>query len=360
MSAFAARRMGLTVRFLVPKPSPPIEQLGEVVLADWHDPEVLRTFAEGCNVVTTENEWAPLDVLAAHAPSHVSVWPAPRTLHLIRHKGVQKKHLQEAGLPVPAFTWARTWEEALQAARDYGFPVLFKRFERSYDGYGNATVYNEQEALTAWQRLATEDGLLVEAFVPFRRELATLVVRTPSGKEAIYPTVWTEQRDHRCYAVMAPAMLPEDREVRIREIADRTVQAVEGVGLLAIELFELEDGTILINELAPRPHNTAHYTIEACYTSQFENHIRAILDWPPGVPDLKVPAATMVNLLGTRSGEAQLQGLAEALAVPGVSLHIYGKTRVHPGRKMGHVTACGTSIEETRQRAEQAAAAIRF
>ncbi len=360
MSAFAARRMGLQVRFLIPEPSPPVEHLGEVVVADWHDPRVLRAFAEGCDVVTTESEWAPLDLLAEHAPSHVAVWPSPRTLRLIRHKGIQKQHLKEAGLPVPDFTWAHTREEALEAATHYGFPVLFKRFQRSYDGYGNATVHNEEEAREAWNRLADEDGLLVERFVPFRRELATLVARTPSGDEVTYPTVWTEQRDHRCYAVMAPAAIDTRSEQYIRTLADRTMQAFEGVGLLAIELFELEDGSLLINELAPRPHNTAHYTIEACYTSQFENHIRAVLDWPLGVPDLKVPAATMVNLLGHRTGTATPQGIPRALAVPRVSLHIYDKRRVTPGRKMGHVTACGDSIEETRRLAEQAASAIQF
>ena len=357
MMAFEARRMGFNVAFLVPAPAPPVENLGEVIVDDWYDPQVLRAFAARCDVVTTENEWAPLDVLAQHNPG-IPVWPSPTTLGYIRHKGRQKEHLQKAGLPVPDFRNCRTREEAQQALIELGVPAVAKKFEGSYDGYGNFTIRTPEELSQAWDLLAAEDGLLIEAFVPFVRELAILVARRPSGDMRIYPLVWTEQRDHRCYAVMAPAPVDTSLIEQAQALAKKTAQVVDAVGILAIELFEQPDGTLLINELAPRPHNTGHYSIEACYTSQFENHIRAVLDLPLGSPALRTPAAVMINLLGNRTGETAPRGLAEALSIDQVYLHLYGKTDVRPKRKMGHITALDTTLEEARARAEQAASAI--
>jgi len=359
MTAMAALRMGLQVRFLVPEPTGSAESLGETMVGDWQDPAVLRHFASGCTVVTVESEWAPADLLEPVLPKDTALWPKAETIKWIRDKGTQKRVLAKAGLPLPDFACCTTLEEALAAAERLGYPVVLKRYRGSYDGYGNFTAHTPEALANGWARLAQADGLLVEAWVPFVRELAVLVARSPSGQEVLYPVVYTEQREHRCYLVQAPADVPDAVATEAQRLARAAVEAIGGVGIMAVELFELSDGRLLINELAPRPHNTGHYTIEGCYTSQFENHVRAILDWPLGSPELREPVAVMVNILGQRrSDQLDLSGLPEALRIPGVFIHLYGKTAVRPGRKMGHVTATGRDANEVRHRAETAASLI--
>ncbi|GIV59210.1 MAG: N5-carboxyaminoimidazole ribonucleotide synthase [Rhodothermaceae bacterium] len=360
MTALAALRMGLRVRCLAPKPSGPMDGLGEVIYDDWTDPDVLRAFAAACTVVTVESEWAPAEHLSPVLPEGVALWPDPATLHLIRDKGIQKTTLAEQGLPVPDFALCATLDEARAAAARFSYPVVLKRRRGSYDGYGNATAHDDAGLAAAWDRLAEADGLLVERHLAFVRELSVLVARRPDGEHVVYPVALTEQKDHRCHAVVVPAGIATEVEAEARRIALRAVEAVRGVGLTAVELFELPERRILINELAPRPHNTGHYSIEACHTSQFENHIRAVLGWPLGDPSLRVPCAVMVNVLGTRSGPPCTEGLMEALAIGDVAVHIYGKREVRPRRKMGHVTATGSSPVETRARAERAAGLIRL
>lgn len=359
MMALAAIRLGIPVRFLSPKPSGPMQGLGEQMVGDWTDPDVLRAFAEGCHAITVESEWAPAEHLADVLPETSALWPSPETLRLIRHKGIQNRMLRAAGLPLPRFRCCATLEEAKEAAADFGFPAMMKRYEGSYDGYGNATLRTRADLEPAWNDLATDDGVLVEAWAPFVRELSVLVCRRADGVHVEYPVVYTEQKDHRCHAVVAPAPhLSSDVEAEARRVALAAVEAVGGVGITGVELFEMEDGRVLVNELAPRPHNTGHYTIDACHTSQFENHVRAVLGLPLGDPGLRVPCAVMVNVLGQRKGTAQPQGLAEALDIAGASVHLYGKPTVRPKRKMGHVTVTGNDPEDVRARAEKAAARI--
>ncbi len=360
MTALAAIPLGVRVRFLVPKPSGPVEGLGEVIVADWTDPEVLRAFAADCDAVTVESEWGPADALAEVVPEGTALWPDPETLRIIRDKGRQKRTLRDAGLPVPDFRCCPTLADALDAAEGFGYPVVLKKFRGSYDGYGNATARTPDDLRAAWPDLAADDGLLVEAWVAFRQELTVIVARHPDGSHVTYPIAYTEQRDHRCHAVVVPADVSGAAAEEARRVGLSAVETVGGVGITAVELFETEAGEILVNELAPRPHNTGHYTIEACSASQFENHARAVLGWPLGDPTLRVPAAVMVNVLGHHEGRPRTNGLAEALAVPGVSVHLYGKQRVRANRKMGHVTATGDDPAETRARAERAASLIQL
>jgi len=187
-----------------------------------------------------------------------------------------------------------------------------------------------------------------------------MVVRSRNGATGVYPVVETYQREHICHEVVAPARVDARLAARAREIALRAVEAVGAVGVVGVELFCTANGEILINELAPRPHNSGHYTIEACQTSQFANHLRAILGWPLGATELVAPAAAMVNLLGTTLGPARPRGLAAAAAVPGAFVHLYGKREVRPRRKMGHVSALGDSPENALATAHAAASAIRW
>jgi 5-(carboxyamino)imidazole ribonucleotide synthase len=306
--------------------------------------------------VTVESEWAPVEALAAVAPG-LPIRPGAETLHLVRHKGRQRTHLASAGLPQAPFALAPTREAAHAAAESFGLPVVAKRFEGSYDGYGNATCRSASGLNQVWDDLAAEDGLLIEAFVPFEAELAVTVARSASGETVVYPAVRSVHRNHRLHRATAPAGLPEIVETEARRVALAAVEAVGATGVATVELFLLPDGSVRVNEIAPRPHNTAHLTLDASHTSQFENHVRAVLGLPLGDPGLRVPAACMVNVLGQRTGEAA-PDLRAALAVPGASVHLYGKTRVRPDRKMGHVTATASTLDAATGAAERAAALL--
>jgi 5-(carboxyamino)imidazole ribonucleotide synthase len=184
------------------------------------------------------------------------------------------------------------------------------------------------------------------------------VVRARDGETRAYPVVETMQQNHICHVVRAPAALQAATAAAATELAIEAVRAVQGVGIFGVELFELADGRLLYNEQAPRPHNSGHYTIEGCATSQFENHLRAVLGWPLGATELRAPAAAMVNLLGQRDGPVSEVALREGLAVPGAHFHLYGKREGRVGRKMGHVTALGASIDEAEAVARRAAALV--
>ncbi len=361
MMAAAAVRMGVDVHLLSPKPAGPMAPYAHTVVDDWTDPDVLAGFAAPCDVITVESEWAPAAQMAEVLPPGTALWPRPETIDTISHKGVQKTRLADAGLPVPAFRRCPMLDDALDAADELGYPVVLKMYRGSYDGYGNATVDSPDALRDNWSDLADDDGLMVEAFMEFERELAVQVARRPDGEQVVYPVAHTVQRNHRCHAVVVPAELDASVSEEAQHVAQAAVDAVDGVGLTAVELFEMPDGAILVNELAPRPHNTGHYSIEGAYTSQFENHVRAILGWPLGSTDLRAPVAVMVNVLGRReSTPPQIRGLQDALAVPGATVHVYGKPDVRPNRKMGHVTVTGTDRNDVYQRAEEAAGFIRL
>jgi 5-(carboxyamino)imidazole ribonucleotide synthase len=361
MMAAEAVRMSIDVRLLSPKDAGPMQAYAGARAGDWTDPAVLRDFGAECDVITVESEWAPAAEAAEALGDDTAVRPTPETLGLIKDKGVQKRHLADAGCPVPEFECCETLDAAIEAAEAFGYPVVLKQYRGAYDGYGNATVHSAEELRAAWPDLAAEDGLMVEVFAEFDRELAVQVARRPGGEQVVYPVAYTEQKDHRCHAVEVPANVDDAVAEQAHDIAQRAVDAVEGVGLVAVELFEMPDGRVLVNELAPRPHNTGHYSIEGCHTSQFENHVRAVLDWPLGHTGLRAPAAVMVNVLGERKGSPpDASTLPDALSVEGVTPHVYGKPDVRPGRKMGHVTALGTDPADTRARAERAADMIRL
>ena len=364
MTTLAAARLGVRVQILTDRESGTSRALADVTVADWTDPFVLQEWVSGCDAVTVESEWAPADRLQAVLPPGVEIHPGPEALVAIRHKGRQRARYAEAGLPQPEHVWAETAAQARDAVARFGAAVL-KRFEGSYDGYGNATVRSPDEVGPAWDALAAPGddrqpgGLLVEAFVPFEAEAAVTVARSPDGASVVYPAVRSEHRDHRLWAAAVPAGFSDETEAAARATALATIEALSLSGVATVELFVTDRGQVLVNEVAPRPHNTAHLTLDASHTSQFENHVRAVLGWPLGDPGLRVPAACMVNLLADREGSAA-PDLADALAVPGASVWLYGKDEARPQRKMGHVTVTADAPADARQRAEAAAAAVRL
>lgn len=362
MLSQAATPLGITINILAPDLALVLPGLREgVVIGDWNDPETVVRFCQHVDVLTLENEFVPPACLNAVEASGVACFPTPASLRLIQDKWTQKRALLAAGVSVVACDEVKTPVDVAEFAHRHGWPVVLKRRHLGYDGKGNATLRSADEIPMAWKRLAGPDhGLYVEAFCPFDRELAVMVCRDVSGQTVTYPVVDTVQRDHICHIVRAPSQLAPDQVALARERAVAAVIAIGGVGCFGVEMFLTAEGEILVNELAPRVHNSGHYSIEACACSQFENHLRAVLGWPLGDARLRAPAAVMVNLLGQADGPGHPAGLAEALSVAGAHIHLYGKARSMPGRKMGHVTALGSTVEEAEAIAAAAARSLYF
>jgi 5-(carboxyamino)imidazole ribonucleotide synthase len=263
--------------------------------------------------------------------------------------------LLRAELPVAAFAPVEGPAELKRIGAELGWPLMLKARRDGYDGYGNVLVRNPEEAEAACDKLGwPKRTLFAEAFVSFQRELAVIVVRGIDGGTVVYPTVETRQDPtlHICRVVIAPADVEASVAHQAAEIARGAVQAVDGVGTFGVELFLLGSGQVLINELAPRPHNSGHYSIEASATSQFSNHVRAVLGLSLGSAVMRAPFAVMVNVLG--SGDSIAADLAAALSVPDVHVHLYGKAENRRGRKLGHVTALGSQADEALARAQLA------
>ena len=362
MTAMAALPLGCEVIVLEKNPHSPAARLSpDSMTGDWDDPATLLKFAERCDVITLENEFVDAVALGVLERAGHRVFPGAACIGVAQDKLRQKQALEAAGLAVPQFRAVASPEEMVSAADELGWPLVLKTRRNGYDGKGNFTVRSAAEAETGWQRLGGgKNDLMVEAFRHFSQELAVIVTRGRGGETVVYPVVETVQRDHVCHVVNAPAPVPAEVAARATDMARRAVAAVEGVGSFGVELFLSADGGLAINELAPRVHNSGHYTLEACECSQFENHVRAVLGWPLGNPRMVAPAAVMVNLLARAKGSGRPQGLANALRQGGTHIHLYGKLTAGPGRKMGHVTGLGPSLEAAREIAGRAAAEIHF
>lgn len=362
MTALAALELGCDVLVLERNQHSPAANLAtHSFIGDWDDPQALLQLAAQVDVVTLENEFVDAHSLATIEAAGGALFPTSRCIGLVQDKLTQKQALVAAGLPVPRFRAVASPAEIADAAREFGWPLVLKARRNGYDGKGNATVRDAAGIAEAWQKLGGgQRELFVEQWCPFTKELAVIATIGRDGKSVAYPVVETVQRDHICHRVLAPAPVAADISDRAAALAQRAVAAVGGIGSFGVEMFLTADGTVTVNELAPRVHNSGHYTIEACHCSQFENHVRAVLGWPLGSTALVAPAAVMVNLLGAGKGPGRPAGLEAALAVPGAHVHVYGKSLSAAGRKMGHVTALGATLDDALARAEQAAQHIRF
>ncbi|HMP81507.1 MAG TPA: 5-(carboxyamino)imidazole ribonucleotide synthase [Verrucomicrobiota bacterium] len=363
MTALSVLQLGCDVAVLERNPSSPAAVLAtHSLVGDWDSPAELLRLAAHCDVVTLENEFVDARGLAALEASGHKVFPTAKSIALVQDKLIQKQTLAAAGLPVTEFRAVANPEALAVAARELGLPLLLKARRNAYDGKGNVTVRSLEEFVAAWRMLGGQDGneLFVEAFCPFVSELAVIITRGRNGECATYPLVETVQRDHICHIVRAPAVVSPEISATALDIARRAVTAVGSVGSFGVEMFLTADGNVFVNELAPRVHNSGHYTIEACECSQFENHVRAVLGWPLGSTRMIAPAAVMVNLLGVGQGPGRPAGLDAALAVAGAHVHIYGKAMSNAGRKMGHVTALGDTSAAAEQTALRCARQLQF
>ncbi len=362
MTAIAAYKLGLQIAVLDPEPDSPAQQIAHLkVVGSLNDAYMLETLARISNIITLENEFVDAPLLKHLESIGACVYPTANTVGLVQDKLLQKQLLESRGISVPPFIGVSSYEDIYKAGEEFGWPLVLKARRNGYDGRGNVLVKEPSEALSAWDKLrGAKNQLMVETFIRFKKELAVMVVRGVSGEMATYPVVETIQKDHICHIVKAPAEVSTRVYEKAISISRQAIEAVSGIGIFGVEMFLLDDDNVLINELAPRPHNSGHYTIEACFTSQFENHLRAILGFPLGSTSMVLPAAVMVNLLGTRDGFATVSGLEKASKIPGVNVHIYGKKITHPGRKMGHITVLGKNIDEALEKAIKAANLISF
>jgi len=363
MTALVGLRLGCDIIVLERSPWSPAATLAtHSLVGNWDEPSVLAELAALADVVTLENEFVAARSLATLELLGCPVFPTPPTIALVQDKLVQKQTLATAGLPVPRYQAVASPEDVVTGAQEFGWPLLLKARRNAYDGKGNATVRAPEEVPAAWKKLGGDHGneLFAEAFCPFTHELAIIITRGRQGEIASYPVVETVQRDHICHLVRAPAAVAPAITERAAQIGRQAVAAVGAVGSFGVEMFLTADGEILVNELAPRVHNSGHYTIEACVCSQFENHVRAVLGWPLGPTAMVAPAAVMVNLLGPSKGSGWPAGMTGALAVSGAHVHLYGKAVSGPGRKMGHVTALGDSLAAAEETALRSVRELKF
>ena len=352
----AATPLDIPIRLLAASPEDGAAKIWpHVEIGSPKSAEDLLAFAESCDIVTFDHELVNLEAIRQLEAAGKRVYPSSNALLHAQDKLHQRRAFRAAGLPVPAFEEVSDLESIAAFADTHGWPVVAKAQRDGYDGRG-VWVLNDRAEAESLIADAAANGvlLLVEQFVPIERELAGLIARRPNGEHAVYPIVETVQRDGICHEVIAPAGVPEAVRARAEELTIAVAELTGVAGIMALELF-LANGELSVNEIATRPHNSGHYSIEACASSQFENHLRAILDWPLGDTSLHTPYAVMANLLGRGSGDLDA-GLPASLAAPGpgVHPHLYGKAS-RAGRKIGHVTVLGADPEETRARAVRAA-----
>ena len=363
MMAEPAAALGLPLRLLAEAPGVSAAQvIPDHVVGDHRDLADLRTVTTGCSVVTFDHEHVPTEHLHALEADGLAVRPGPEALVHAQDKAVMRERLTALGVPCPRHASVT----AVAEVEAFGLPCVLKTTRGGYDGKGVWFVSSPADCDPAFAAAeASGVGLLAEERVDFRRELAALVARSPSGQAAAYPVVASTQRDGICHEVVAPAPdLDDDLAREAQRIALTIAKELGVTGILAVEMFETADGRVLVNELAMRPHNTGHWTQDGAVTSQFENHLRAVLDLPLGSPAPRAPWSVMVNILGgpEHDGAASAplyQGYPHALARdPRLRVHLYGK-ELRPGRKVGHVTAYGDDLDDCLERARHAAAWFR-
>ena len=362
MTSQAATGLGIGFRVLADTATDSAAQVvAGTRLGDYRSLADLRDFAAGCDVLTFDHEHVPGPHLAALVQDGVTVRPDGAALRFTQDKLAMRERLTEMGIACPRFAPVRTAAEVEGFAAG-AWPLVLKAVSGGYDGKGVWVCESAAEAaavLAHGALLAEVGGLIAEEYVAFDRELAVLAARSPHRQGAVYPVVQTVQRDGICREVIAPAPgLTPARRAQAQELALRIAKELGVTGLLAVEMFETGTG-LLVNELAMRPHNTGHWTIEGARTSQFEQHLRAVLDLPLGSPALAAPAAAMANVLGGDDADVYDRYIHVMAADPAVKVHMYGK-QVRPGRKIGHVTVVGEDPEDLADRARRAASYLRW
>lgn len=360
MLTLSAKKMGFYVAVTDPTPLSPAGQIADhQIVADYKDAKAIRKLASMVDVITFEIELANDKVLYSLMKKGKTVYPNPKTLGIIRDKLIQKTFLQKNRIPTAAFVPVKTSKDVKASADLFGYPLVLKARTDAYDGRGNELIKSHKD-IEAGLRKLTSRTLYVEKYVPFIKELAVMVARSPKGEIATYPVVETFHTDNICDTVIAPAHISKKSAKKAQALAKKVMKYLKGAGVFGIEMFLTKKGDVLVNEIAPRVHNSGHYTIEACVTSQFEQHIRAITGLPLGDTSMLVKASVMKNILGTKQGDGYPKGVPKALKIPGISLHMYGKKETRTARKMGHLTIVGDSVGSLQKKIERARKALQI
>ncbi|MCW4601044.1 5-(carboxyamino)imidazole ribonucleotide synthase [Janibacter hoylei] len=357
MCAGPAAELGVTLAVLAEAPDASAALVTPFApVGDHTDVETVRDFARHCDVITFDHEHVPAPVIEALVADGVAVHPTPEALLHAQDKLVMRRALTEAGVPCPRWTQAATEEEVTTFAEAVGWPVVVKTPRGGYDGKG-VMLADTVDDVRDWLSAAAERGetLLLEERVPFVRELSVLLARSPSGQAAAWPVVETVQTDGICTEVIAPAPDLGPEAARAATLVGLDIAAaLEVTGVMAVELFELADGSVVVNELAMRPHNSGHWSMDGAVTGQFEQHLRAVLDLPLGSPRAREPWTVMGNVLGGEPTDLYPTYRHLMARDPELKVHLYGKG-VRPGRKIGHVNVSGSDLADLRERARHAA-----
>ena len=351
MLSIEAYRLGLNIAIIENGDHTPAGDMTKLnFIKGWENNNELNDFIEVSDIVTLENEFISPTILE-YIEKSKKVFPTSGTMKLVQDKYIQKTTFQNSSIAVPSFAAINSRAELYNFAEKYGYPFIVKTRTLGYDGYGNMTIYNETDCELALNKF-DKKSIMAEEFVNFTKEVAVIVARNQSGETAIYPCVETIQKNHICHKVIAPANINTNISNKAKEIAQKAVVSINGIGVFGVEMFLTDDDKVLLNEIAPRPHNSGHYTIEACYCSQYENGIRAILNLPLGSPEMKHKYACMINLLGERDGIGVPSDITNSMKFKNTKIHLYNKKQSRKGRKMGHLTTIGDNYDKVLKEAE--------
>ncbi|MCK8826876.1 5-(carboxyamino)imidazole ribonucleotide synthase [Natroniella acetigena] len=356
MMILEAKKMDFEVIILDPSSDCPASSIADQqIVAQFDDQQAIKQLADKSDVVTYEFEHINVEILKQLEEQGYQIYPTPTSLEVIQDKYQQKKKLMAADIPAPEFKKVSTVEEIKEVASQLDYPIMLKSCIGGYDGKGNALISEEAEVESAYQELgAGQRSLMAERFVSFTKEISVIICRDIAGKRVVYPIAENEHQNSILIETKVPAQITEQVKERAVELARQVIDVFTGVGIFCIEMFTTENGEVLINEIAPRPHNSGHYSIEGCITSQFEQHIRAVTGLPLGPTTLLRPIV-MRNLLGGKQeGQTAVDGIEEALRIPETKVHIYGKRESYYERKMGHLTVMADDIEQAAERASKA------
>ena len=354
MMILEAKRLGFYVVTLDPTPDCPSHGISdEHIIAEFDDQAAYFELAQKVDVITYEFEHINAETLDLLEKENHTIYPSVTALKTIKNKFLQKHELADNAIPVPIFMELHETSHIFKFAEMCAlpYPLMLKTTTGGYDGKGNTLIENEADVFDAVTRLGgIKQGLMLEKFIPFKKEISVIACRGIDGKRVIYPVAENHHVNSILDITVVPARISKTALDNAALIADKVMQVFEGVGTFCIEMFVTEDDRVLVNEIAPRPHNSGHYTIEGCFANQFENHIRAIIGLPFGNVDLISPTV-MVNLLGESDGVAQLVGLEEAYRDPNIHIHLYGKSESKTSRKMGHFTIVDEDLEVALEKA---------
>lgn len=364
MMILEAKKLGCYVTILDPTKDCPASTICDNhIVASFTDREAIISLANQCDVLTYEFEHIDYKCLMDLEERGHKVYPSPRCLKTIQNKFTQKTILKENNISVPDFYLVNSIEEVKNIAREVSYPLVLKSCTGGYDGKGNFIIKCEEDIEKGFLILNPNSNisLMVEKFVDFKLEVSVLACGGINKDIKVYPVGNNIHIDNILHKTIVPANIDESSKQKAIDIACKIIDIFNGVGMFCVEFFVTKDGEVLVNEIAPRPHNSGHYTIEGCVTSQFENHIRAILSLPLGSTKLLNPTV-MINLLGEEGykGDTLVEGIIEALSIENVFVHIYGKKQTAPKRKMGHVTCLMECLEQAEKNATKAYQYIKF